>query len=541
MSAKTKNNKEYNAKSIKVMTDREHVRKYYGMYGFDVNNPSQCFIEIFDNAIDEIVECEFFDDYVEVIIAGSTITVVDYGRGVPLDSIDIVFGQLRSSGKFDKKSNITGYGGATAGTYGIGAAAVNFLCENFTVEVRRDGEGKVFIYQNGELKRKKNIDNVKKSEHMTKVTFNIDKTIFNVDIDSNFVLEYIKNIVFLNPDIKVKLIVNDKETIIDKEFISEMINELNSMEKVSVKTNDVSIKIYMKYDESLDLDSNIRSFVNNKETKAHGEHVNLLIDTLSTLYKVDKKYVTMNLRAYVICYMHTPSLLAQTKVKLLSKFSDVIPAKLLKEMKQNPNIPNGFFEIVKSNIQKYEQLTHKKTIARIRKAGIDDFFDCEHDKGELIIVEGKSAGSGLIRYRDKKSQAILLLRGKILNVEKASSMSIKENKVINSLLSVIDRFDKVLFATDADEDGLHIQYLLSLFANKFFKNNLNKFYIIDLPLFCVRKGSNVITYTNNVEQYKEGYNITRFKGLGEMEGNDLKDTILDKNKRKLIPISIKYK
>ncbi len=544
--------KHYNEDSIKTMSDIEHVQTYPGMYGFDTANSNQCFIEVFDNAVDEIVESEIDEPiFVTLNYDEKIIIITDKGRGIPHGSVDKVYGSLRSSGKFNNEKS--GYKTQTSGIYGVGASIVNFLCKSVIVTVARDSSCIEYTFIDGKLKTKKSVKHSRghhnqkqsilgPSTHGTEIVIVLGQR-FKQFIEDEYIDAYLKNTIFLNPQLKViltKVKSGSHETVvIDKTSIGDVLNELDSMYYIEAgdKNTDTKIKVYFKYAGDSELTTEIKSFVNNKETKSHGEHVNAFLSAIAQVLNVDKKYVDLGMKAYVICYMNQPALLAQTKEKLLTKVDDNVMTKLIRQIKQIKDI-DQIKEIVKSNIEKYNALKHKKEISKVRRAGVNNFYDCiSQHNNELIVVEGKSAGSGIVRCRNS-NQAVFLLRGKILNVNKANKNALRNNIVINSLLSIIDKFDKVLFATDADEDGLHIQYLLSLFAEKFCSDKLSKFFIVDLPLFAVRKKDKII-YTNDISEYVKGsYTITRFKGLGEMDLQDLKTYIISPS-RKLIPIEAK--
>jgi len=543
--------KQYTEKSIKSLSDIEHVKMYPGMYGFDTANINQCFIEIFDNAVDEVVESNSTEPiYVTIDYYNKSVTITDKGRGIPHGAVNKVYGMLRTSGKFKDKES--GYALNTSGIYGVGASVVNFLSKTMIVTVAKDHKCIKYTFVDGKLKTKSEIKKSKghvqdnstlnENTHGTEITFTPNEK-FGSFIKEDYVRSYIENIIFLNPQLTVVLnIVSENQEVttalIDKASIGEILKELQEMTQIDIKDPSIRLIIYFKYAGD-NINSDIKSFVNNKETRAHGEHVNAFISAMASVTGFDKKYITLGLKMYVICYMNYPSLLAQTKEKLLSKVSDNVISKIAKQIKASQNF-NDIKEALTINIAKYEASRHKREVTKIKKAGIDKFYDCQKNhNSELIIVEGKSAGSGIIKCR-RPNQAVFLMTGKILNVEKADKKTVENNIVINSLLGIIDKFDKVLFATDADEDGLHIQYLLSLFANKFYSDKLDKFYIVDLPLFAVRHKDETI-YTNDISSFIKGkYIITRFKGLGEMDSKDLDFHVTSQN-RKLIPICEKSK
>jgi DNA gyrase subunit B len=607
MSLKTKSNNgsEYTAESITVLKGLEAVRKRPAMYIGDIGQRGlhHLVYEVVDNSIDEALAGYCKNINVTVNKDGS-VTVEDDGRGIPTDmhpvekksALEVVMTMLHAGGKFDKSSyKVSG------GLHGVGVSVVNALSEVMETKVYR--EGKIY-YQ--KYKRGEPVEAVKvigkDSRTGTTQTFVPDREIFkNRNYKFETIAERMRELAFLNPEIRIKLV--DKRDGNEEEFhheggITEFVRYIDGTRKtltkepifISGEREGVSVEIALEYCD--DYRENLFSYVNDINTIEGGTHVSgfrsALTRTLKSyadknnLVKSDKINLTGDdfregLTVVISTKVPEPQFEGQTKTKLgngevESIVQTIVNDKLSEYLEGNPGTARKIIERAINSAEAREAARKARDIVR-RKNALESsnlpgkLADCsinDPEHCEIFIVEGDSAGGSAKQGRDRQFQAILPLKGKILNVEKARMSKILENDEIRAIVQAIgagigdgDEFDatkarygKVILMADADVDGSHIRTLLLTFFFRYMKDlvELGKVYIAQPPLFKVKKGKvEQYAYSEDerddlIKEIKKGSDgeivVSRFKGLGEMNPEQLWDTTMDPAKRTLLQVSI---
>ena len=588
----------YNAESIKVLEGLEGVRKRPSMYIGSTGKDGlhHLIYEIVDNSVDEALA-----GYCKVIKVSlnndGSASIEDDGRGFPVDNhpvynipaVQVALTKLHAGGKFDKKSYMI-----SGGLHGVGSSVVNALSKKLIVKVKREGNIYEQEYSRGDPATKlKIIGKCPATETGTVVTFWPDEEIFStVDFDYKVLETRFREIAFLNSGLKIILYEEEKNK--QEEFFSsggliEFVKWLNKSKEVLHKpvyfkreSNSTVVEVAVQYNDGYQ--ENIFGFVNTINTVEGGTHV---FGFKTALTRVINDYskrkgilkdesfsgedVREGLTAIISIKIPDPQFEGQTKTKLgnseIKGFVDSIVTSALSEFfEENPNVARKI--ISKAESAAKARLAAKRAKELVRRKNVfslgglpGKLADCSNKKTEeteLYIVEGESAGGSAKMAREKEIQAILPLRGKILNVEKSSPIRSLSSEEITNMITVIgtgigDQFDleklrygKIIIMSDADVDGEHIKTLLLTFFFRFMPKlieNGNIFVALP-PLFRVRKNKDYYVYTEEelkkvVEKLetKEG-NVTRFKGLGEMSATQLWDTTMDPKKRRIKKIFI---
>ena len=598
--------KEYDSSAIQVLEGLEAVRKRPGMYIGSTSSRGLHHLvwEIVDNAIDEALAG--YCSHIEVTInKGNSITVKDDGRGIPVDihpkthksTVETVYTVLHAGGKF-------GGGGykVAGGLHGVGASVVNALSEWVEVRVYKNGNVYFQRYSNGgkpedELKV---IDTCDKDRTGTTVTFKPDATIFTdtTVYDYEILKTRLRELAFLNKGLRITLYddrdVSKKDSFHYEGGIVEYVEMLNQNKNpihptiidISGEENDISLEVALQYNETYN--SAIYSFVNNITTPEGGTHEDgvrraltrvlnkyatssgLLKDKDTTLTGDDvKEGITM-----IISIKHpNPQFEGQTKTKLGNSEVRGIADKIFsgsfeRFLMENPDQAKIIVE--KSMTASRARVAAKKARELTRRKGdldVTNFYgklsDCKSkdpSECEIFLVEGDSAGGSAIKGRDSIRQAILPLRGKILNVEKARLDRALSNEEIRTIITAFGtgigeefdlsklRYDKIIIMTDADVDGSHIRVLLLTLFYRFFRPivEAGHVYAAQPPLFSIKHGK-TIKYVLNEEERdaylatlspNTKYDIARMKGLGEMDAEELNETTMDISKRVLRQITV---
>ncbi len=616
-----KNGNEYSAKSINVLKGLEAVRKRPAMYIGDVSTRGLHHLvnEVVDNSIDEAMAG--FADLIEITIhENETVSVQDNGRGIPVDlhpeekksALEVVMTVLHAGGKFDKNSyKVSG------GLHGVGVSVVNALSEWLKVEVKRDGKIYFQEYKKGvAVKPVKEIGTVRKNETGTTVTFKPDADIFKV-IKFKFetLAERMRELAYLNKNITIKIKDErnggEEETFHFKGGLIEFVKYLDETRSPLHKTvyiegekDKTPIEIAFQYSE--DYQENIFSYVNNINTHEGGTHLvgfkTALTRTLNNyaakngLIKDDKIQLTGDdfregLTAVISVKVAEPQFEGQTKTKLgnsetKSAVEMLVGEKLAEHLEENPSVGKKIIEKCMRAAEAREAARKARDLAR-RKNALDNMnlpgklADCsitDPEHCEIYIVEGDSAGGSAKQGRDRRFQAILPLKGKILNVEKAKLNKILENNEIKAIISAIGaglgadfdhlkaRYGKIILMTDADVDGSHIRTLLLTFLYRHMKDLIasGKVYIAQPPLYKVKKGKQEFYAFDEKERdeiikrlkgngkevveekpeelteegHTKGLAISRYKGLGEMNPLQLWETTMNPETRTVLQVTI---
>ena len=637
-----KNRQSYGAESIKVLKGLEAVRKRPGMYIGDTDDGSglhHMVFEVVDNAIDEAL-AGYCKNIKVLMNKDNTISVEDDGRGIPVDihkeekvsAAEVIMTQLHAGGKFDHKSyKVSG------GLHGVGVSVVNALSEKLDLNIYRDNYEYFISFKDGNaIKQLKKIGKTKKQG--TKITFLPSKNVFSsIKFSSNVLQKRMRELAFLNKGINIVLI--DDTVSKKKEYpnkydggVSEFVRFINKKKPIFVGKNEKEVfkkpilissnkndvVVDCSFEWNAGYSEEVLAFTNNINQKDGGTH---LLGFRSALTRVINKYsndynkknkinisgedIKEGLTAVLSIKMPDPKFSSQTKDKLVSSeiryiVESIISEKVSTWFDQNPSVTKNVLEKI-TQAAMARELARKARDSVRRKGGFElsglpgKLADCQISKQEgteLYIVEGDSAGGSAKQGRNREFQAVLPLRGKILNTfvnvngkangnsadvtTKALSKMMSSNEIV-TLINALGtgtkdfnienlRYEKIIIMTDADVDGSHIRTLLLTFFNNFPFNELiekGHLYLAQPPLFKVSKG-NKSTYIKDektlekyilktadkdnkfdkkkgsfssfIEKQKKNFSIQRFKGLGEMNPEELWNTTLNPENRTLLKV-----
>lgn len=596
----------YDSSSIQVLEGLEAVRKRPGMYIGTTSSRGLHHLvwEIVDNAIDEALAG--YCNHIEVVVhKDNSITVRDNGRGIPVDlhpktnksTVETVYTVLHAGGKF-------GGGGykVSGGLHGVGASVVNALSDWVEVKVYKNGKIYYIKFSNGGHTEKplEIIGSCNIEETGTEVTFKPDPNIFTDTIvfDYDILKTRLQELAFLNKGLRITITdereVDKTNTYMYEGGLVEYVNMLNKSKKpihttvvdIAGRDKDISVEIAFQYNESYN--SSIYSFVNNIITPEGGTHedgvkralvrvLNKYARSSNLLKDKDENMTGDDVQeglVMIISAKHpNPQFEGQTKTKLgnseVRGIADKIFAESLERfLLEHPDEAKTVVE--KALTAGRARIAAKKARELTRRKGDLDVIntygklsDCKSKDAsisEIFIVEGDSAGGSAVKGRNSITQAILPLRGKILNVEKARLDRALSNEEIRTMITAfgtgIDkefditklRYHKIIIMTDADVDGAHIRVLLLTLFYRFFKPLVEGGYVYAAqpPLFCIKHGK-TIKYVLNESERDEylatlspntKYDVARMKGLGEMDAEELNETTMDINTRVLRKITV---
>ena len=609
---------EYSAKNINVLKGLEAVRKRPAMYIGDVSARGLHHLvnEVVDNSIDEAL-AGYADKIDITIYKDESITIEDNGRGIPVDihpeekrsALEVVMTVLHAGGKFDKNTyKVSG------GLHGVGVSVVNALSEWLKVEVKRKGKVYFQEYKRGmPVKAVREIGKCKKNVTGTKTSFMPDKEVFKVtSFKFDTLAERMRELAYLNKAITIKIkdernggeeaTYHFKGGIIEfVQYLDETRQPLHKTIYVEGERDNTPVEAAFQYSSSYT--ENIFSYVNNINTHEGGTHLvgfkTALTRTLNnyayknSLIKDNKITLTGDdfregLTAVISVKVAEPQFEGQTKTKLgnsetKSAVETLVGEKLAEFLEENPSIGKKIIEKCLRAAEAREAARKARDLTR-RKNALDGLnlpgklADCsitDPEHCEIYIVEGDSAGGSAKQGRDRRFQAILPLKGKILNVEKAKINKILENEEIKAIISAIGagfgvdfdslkaRYGKVILMTDADVDGSHIRTLLLTFLYRHMKDLITagKVYIAQPPLYKIKKGKEEF-YAYDENERKEilkrlkvngkaaeqeaavgegtikGVSISRYKGLGEMNPEQLWETTMNPETRTVLQVTL---
>lgn len=621
---KNKATVEYTAKSINVLKGLEAVRKRPAMYIGDVGSRGLHHLinEVVDNSIDEAL-AGFNDRVIVTIHKDNSVTVEDRGRGIPVDihpeekksALEVVMTVLHAGGKFDKTSyKVSG------GLHGVGVSVVNALSEWLKVEVRRDGKIYFQEYQRGVPKAPVKEIGTYKGEHTgTKITFKPDREIFKtVKFNFDTVAERMRELAYLNKD--VTMILRDEREGLEEtyrfkgglvdfvKYLDEQRGPLHKPIYIEGEKDGSPVEVAFEYNDSYS--ENVHSYVNNINTIEGGTH---LIGFRTALTRTFNNYAYKNglikenskitltgddfkegLTAVISVKVMEPQFEGQTKTKLgnsevKSIVESIVGEKLSEFLEENPSVARKIIEKCMRAAEAREAARKARELVR-RKNALDSLHlpgklaDCtinDPEHCEIYIVEGDSAGGSAKQGRDRRFQAILPIKGKIINVEKAKINKILENQEIQAIISAIGagigddfdpskaRYGKIILMTDADVDGSHIRTLLLTFFYRHMKELITegRVYIAQPPLYKIKKGKEeyyayddeerdkilkrlkadgkvkkveTVEAEEGTEEASSSKNvvITRYKGLGEMNPEQLWQTTMNPETRTILQVNL---
>jgi len=590
----------YKAEHISILKDLEGVRKRPAMYIGDTGKRGlhHLVFEIVDNSVDESLAG--FCNHIKVVLhRDGSVSVEDNGRGIPVDihpeakipAVEVVFTKLHAGGKFKKDVYAV-----SGGLHGVGASVVCALSEWLEVEIYR--EGKMWYMKFARGKKIKSLQvKGKTNKTGTKVRFKPDPEIFEtIKFEYSRIKTRLEEIAYLLPGLKIELIdekENKREVFEFEGGLKDYVDEIDRNREaihptfyLHRKKNGVDVDVAIRYNKDF-IDGRIISFVNVINTPEGGTHVSGLKSGLSRALmeyikrenllkdkiEISGEDIRVGLTSAIHVKMPDPQFEGQTKTKLGNTYIKNIVESIIyeefldwlyKNSQYSKSIVQKIILSAKERIaaKKARELVRRKSFLRsdVLPGKLADCISKDPRKSELFIVEGESAGGSAKQGRDRYTQAILPLKGKILNIEKTSLGKALSNEEIKAILTAIGagygeegcdpskaRYHKIIIMTDADVDGSHIKTLLLTLFYRYMRPLIEEgfVYIAQPPLYRIQKGKEVYYAYSDTELKKilkkigeDGVNIQRYKGLGEMNPEQLWETTMDPKRRVLKRVTL---
>ncbi|SMO45511.1 DNA topoisomerase (ATP-hydrolyzing) subunit B [Fodinibius sediminis] len=604
-----KKGSDYKAENIQVLEGLEAVRKRPAMYIGDVGQRGLHHLinEVVDNSIDEALAG--YCDRMEVIInKDGSMTIKDNGRGIPVDehpkiklpAVEVVLTKLHAGGKFDKNTyKVSG------GLHGVGVSCVNALSSHFYAEVHRDGEIHVMEFEHGKTVQPLKVKG-KTDETGTIITFTPDETIFTQTTEFKFdiIADRMRELAFLNPEITIVLRdERDDDGPLEEEFhfeggVRDFVEYLDENREPMMKepiliqgeVDMVPVELAIQYNSSYS--KNVHSYVNNINTREGGTHISGFRRALTRSlkkYAKDNNLIKSNIKvsgddfregmtAVLSVKVPEPQFEGQTKTKLgnsevQSAVEVIVYEKMNEYLERNPKEAKKILEKVILAAEAREAARKARKLIQRKSAmsggGLPGkLADCsikDPEHSEIYLVEGDSAGGSAKMGRNRSFQAILPLRGKILNVEKAKINRILENNEIQAMITALGagvghaeedfeleklRYHKIIVMTDADVDGSHIRTLLLTFFYRYMYPLIENghIYIATPPLYRISYTGGNIEYAwddetrdkiiKDLRSSRTKFDVSRYKGLGEMNPEQLWETTMDPETRTLQQVTV---
>jgi DNA gyrase subunit B len=603
-----KKGSDYKAENIQVLEGLEAVRKRPAMYIGDTGQRGLHHLinEVVDNSIDEAMEGHC--DKIEVIInEDGSITISDNGRGIPVDehpkiklpAVEVVLTKLHAGGKFDSNTyKVSG------GLHGVGVSCVNALSSHFYAEIHREGKVYVMEFEHGKtVQPLKEIGDTDQTG--TTITFDPDPEIFKqtTEFKYDIVADRMRELAFLNPEITIVLRDERDEDGLEDEFhfeggVKDFVQYLDENRQpmmnepilISGEVDMVPVELAIQYNDGYA--KNVHSYVNNINTREGGTHISGFRRALTRSlkkYAEDNNLIKSNVNvrgddfregmtAVLSVKVPEPQFEGQTKTKLgnsevQSAVEVIVYEKMNEYLEQNPKIAKTILEKVILAAEAREAAKKARKLIQRKSAmsggGLPGkLADCsikDPKQSEIYLVEGDSAGGSAKMGRNRSFQAILPLRGKILNTEKAKINRILENNEIQAMITALGagvghseedfeldnlRYHKIIIMTDADVDGSHIRTLLLTFFYRYMKPLIENghVYIATPPLYRVTNSRGKIEYAWDdetrdkiIKEHKKSrykFDVSRYKGLGEMNPEQLWETTMDPETRTLQQVTV---
>ena len=563
-------NSNYTEDNIRSLDWKEHIRLRPGMYIGKLGDGSSAddgiyilLKEVLDNSIDEFVMGN--GRKIEIKVKEGLVSVRDYGRGIPLGKVVDVVSKINTGGKYDSKAFKK-----SVGLNGVGTKAVNALSSHFMVYSVRNGELKRAVFERGELIEDSKIEKTNEKDG-TYVEFYPDEQVFK---KFNYKVPYIEKLVwnycYLNRGLTIHF---NGERYLSKNGLKDLLENNQDGEPLYPIIHLEGDDIEVAFTHGRTYGEDYYSFVNGQHTTQGGTHHSAFRESVAKVIKdfFNKSYESSDVRQSIVAAISVkvmePVFESQTKTKLGSQevepggksmrafVNDFLKTKLDNFLHRNPDIADTLEKKIKQSEKERKELSGIRKIARERakKASLHNkklrdcrihFTDLKNDRREdttLFITEGDSASGSITKSRDVNTQAVFSLRGKPLNSYGLTKKVVYENEEFNLIQAALDieddmdnlRYNKIVIATDADVDGMHIRMLLLTFFLRFFPDLVkrNHVYVLQTPLFRVRnKKKTKYCYSETerrkaIEEIGKSAEITRFKGLGEISPDEFKHFI----------------